>query len=674
MSRINAFSILDDSDDESKFISTGKQTNFDVLLNKSNEISFDESNEPNNISENKLEYQQVTSKQSKKNKNKNKNKNNNNNMIESVNNLIIEQSECLTKSNSDSLIESTANITINTTDVISNDVTINRRVWVDDESDIPITKSTSTRVFNSDDQINDDNLNSNSNISGSNFYRKMDGNKKKSQEHVHRIFKSDSFESSNLQNIQSNQLDQSDNWVSVADKRKTGKNRKFGQSEQNEIINADGIKKKSFNAPLGPRKEELKLPAYYQTRSSDSNYVIYPSEYDWVKSVGGLEKSADKTDALLSGILYRAIDYCEKYSKQNKLYAKFNPEFKNGRIVIDENLIEEKVDLVLRETLSIVIHRLIKSDSKHAIASIIGIGDANHAKNIPLYRILPFDSLIHTPYEHSESTKAFLRLKRKYIDDLKISQNLKKIYNSNDVNAANLRIKTIENRWNNYILQSVWNGNNPIHDCLYYGAIETFTYLISHYYKKSMFVELNEMMSVPNALNETHLDIIKNGRTECEKRSDYIIREKHFHQCSVLYNRTIISLRAHMDSLIQSEADNILSKTITTENSDATNQINQINQINQTNQTNQTNQINQTNANDFDGDNLNVCGLITTCDIEGMINHITKCAARPNGLRIVKKTFELWQSTVESDLTHQYEDYLEDVKYQTKDIYDAAFA
>ena len=241
-----------------------------------------------------------------------------------------------------------------------------------------------------------------------------------------------------------------------------------------------------------------------------------------------------------------------------------------------------------------------------------------------------------TNLSHSNGANSYLRIKHSYINDCRTIQNKKGNYSTKEINDASVRIKNTEKKWLDYILQSVWNGNNPIHDCLYYGANQSFECLLEHYYKLNMHSELNKMMIEPNIQNESHFDIIANGKKACEKQSSFIIRNAQFVDCEKLYNRTIISLQNYIK--IDEKLEKLEIKEKLVEN------------------------------NVSDGDNVNVYSLINNGDIDGMIAHINR---NKDNKEIINKTLEIWQSTVDGDKTGQLVDYLDDLKFQTKDIIDS---
>jgi len=386
--------------------------------------------------------------------------------------------------------------------------------------------------------------------------------------------------------------------------------------------NQSDVKKKSFSQPVIQRTETIKLPDYYKTRVGEEQniYEIPQSEYEWIKRVGALEK-ANSVGEMWNGIMACAIAYYEnkQFLQRNKFFAnKLNSE-----LAFNQSKQEELIELICMQTTAILFHRLVKSDSAETVKILL--------KSLPLYKAVPGNPVDMSSLSRSNGANAYLRIRHAYINDLRTIQNKKGISDKLEMDDASIRIKNTETKWLQYILQSVWNGNNPIHDCLYYGACTSFECLLEHYLKLNMHIELNIMMLEPNIQNETHVDIVKNGRKACEKQSSFIIRNVQFEECEKLYNKTIELLKNYKKDVdIFETNDNI---------SDVTSQ----------------------------GDNDNVYSLINNGDIDGMIAHINR---NKNNSTIIKKTLEIWQSTVDMDKTGQLVDYLEDLKYQTKSIID----
>lgn len=380
------------------------------------------------------------------------------------------------------------------------------------------------------------------------------------------------------------------------------------------------IKKKSFTQQHVQRTEIIQLPDYYKTRlGEDKNvYEIPQGEYKWIKCVGALEKANSLKD-MWSGIMSCAISYFEnkEFLQSNKFFAnKINSDF-----TFDESKQNEFIELICIQTTAILFHRLVKSDSVENVKCLL--------QNLPLYKVVSGNPVEMTHLSKSNGAHAYNRIKYQYMNDLRISQNKKGTYSLDEINISLKRIKDTEHRWINYILQSSWNGNNPIHDCLYYGACQSFECLLEQYFKLNMQNELNRMMLEPNIQEETHVDIVHNGKKKCEQHSNYIIRKGQFEKCEQLYNRTIYTLKNYSKFTSTFDDD---------EKSDAS-----------------------------DGDTGTVHSLIINGDIEGMISHINR---NKDDLNIVKKTLEIWQSTVDIDKTGQLIDYLDDVKFQTKEILD----
>lgn len=450
------------------------------------------------------------------------------------------------------------------------------------------------------------------------------------------------------------------------------------------------IKRKSFTTSIVKREGALELPAHYQQRSGANEFEIPQCEYPFIRRIGGLEKSESK-DNMFRGLMACAISY---YADKNLILK--NKHF-IGRLSVNEKDQEDLIEEICMQTVAIFFHRSIKSDSD-AVKVI--------CNNLPLYRAVPGNPADMTPIKNSEAASAYIRLRHRFMQDLRVSQS-KGMFAQADVDAAAARVMITTKKWNDYILQSVWNGNNPIHDCLYYGADSALEYLLSTYYKLGMFSELSKMMLEPNNQNETHAVIMFNGMKVCESSSTFIIRRKQFAKCKTLYEKTIMSLKSHFDSLdtkaIDTKADSGLdlssestvSSIVTCGNLWCTSTVSgtcdcasviagrkvvSIDSVDSdktvcggagiatiVSASDCVKFKTSTETTDSDGDDGNVCTLMTSGNIEGMINHIQRCGKADN-LDIYNKTITLWKATVDSDATGQYGDYLEDTLYQVAEI------
>jgi hypothetical protein len=273
---------------------------------------------------------------------------------------------------------------------------------------------------------------------------------------------------------------------------------------------------------------------------------------------------------------------------------------------------EELLELILIQTFSILFHRSIKSDTVDIIKIILS--------NLPNYRIISGNPLENTPLANTNGALLYQKIKSKWI---KLNRNLinaKKYEDNIKIEEYTSSIKTIENKWMNYIIQSIWNGNNPIHDCLYYGSSMCFDYILEYCYEKNLYDILTNMMSVSNGQNESHKDIVCNGKKSCEKDASYIIRKIHYTKCETLYNKTIelLQTKINNDNLFIDEYDNI-------------------------------------NAND----NINVIDMLMNKDNNIIINYIINYT-KLNQYDIIIKTFKIWDDMVKNndDLTN----YLSDIK------------
>jgi len=413
------------------------------------------------------------------------------------------------------------------------------------------------------------------------------------------------------------------------------------------------IPKKVLESRPPARQGNISLPSYYGIRLNTSVFEIAMCEYDWIKRVGGLEKSTT-IEHMFKGAMACAISYYENYMTKNKFFQ--------DKISLDIKDQEKTIELICIQTTAILFHRLIKSDSVEIVKTIL--------KNVPLYRTVSGNPSDKATTRESHGSSLYMSVRRKFIDDLRIThKKTTTSYTEEEIADAQKRIMETENRWKEYILQSVWNGNNPIHDCLYYGAKSSLEFLLCHLFENGMHEELNNMMLVRNIQNESHVDIVGNGRKACEAQGSLnIIRKKQYIECEQLYNKTIETLCKHMDSTIDDEVKNILGLTVEPDLIDGdVSSVDVDKDI-----TMETSQLDSVvpsvsdsvveDESDAEGDNVNIYSLISNGNVEGMAKHIDRCAK--NGkFDIMHKTFDVWRQTASTDTNGELGDYISDVEF-----------
>jgi len=452
------------------------------------------------------------------------------------------------------------------------------------------------------------------------------------------------------------------------------------------------VTKKSFSAKPVENKTPLKLPEYYNVRSAENPYEIYQSEYEWVRRVGGLEKS-ETIDHMYKGTMACAISYFDNYMRTNGFFK--------DKISANLNVQDDLIELICMQTTAILFHRLIKSDSSEIAKTIL--------KNLPLYR-----TVSGNPSERCNSkvptngSAAYLRVRRKFINDLRTSQtgSTDKACCDGDADdsvdntlvstsdeeriaatraAAKARVVATEKKWLHYILQSVWNGNNPIHDCLYYGAKSSLEFIFCYCIEQGMPHQLYRMMIEPNIQNETHSMVLKNGINACDEHGSLnIIRRKQYNECSKLYENTEKLLRAQINNLIKEEADEIISMTTVNSNklsNDVDSPKSEVEKdsaeekvkalmnndsVPKDNKDNTEDNTEDNAENNAEGDNVNICSLISNGDVEGMAKHIERCAKKQQ-FGIITKTFAFWKAAADADHTGQLHDYMSDVSFLCED-------
>jgi hypothetical protein len=425
---------------------------------------------------------------------------------------------------------------------------------------------------------------------------------------------------------------ESEDWSEVTTKKKFNKfqNDSYSQKEYENKHTRDGInaenseyKKKTFtNVPVIPKKENLILPEYYSKRTIGNIYEIPQFEADWIKRIGAVLKSTT-VEQMQKSLIQSAIVYFDNYKNSNKYFIdKINKDDKQ------EELLEE----IIIQTVSIFVHLLIKQDTIITIKDII--------ENFPSYRNIIGQHITNSQQEkRTNGENIYMSLISKWIEQRKILHISKKQpekYTKTDIDNAKRFITMKENKWTNYVIQSVWNGNNPIHDCLYYGSCRTLEYILSYCMKSNMYIQLNTMMSVPNIQNETHIDIINNGMNSCKNKLEklgrkgaFTLRMEDFSKCKRFYNNTVDALRKHVTTLINHEADDILNNTINTN-------------------INSSLSIDDSDVSNY-GDTTNIVELLQSNDMQGMISHIVKCGNLKNANEVITSTFNFWEDIAKSN-------------------------
>ena len=302
--------------------------------------------------------------------------------------------------------------------------------------------------------------------------------------------------------------------------------RDFPEYQESEFIEIkkEVKEKKVFSKPTKKNETNLVLPPWYQTISGTNKYEIVPYKPERVRQMGGLEKS-ESNEIMFQGIIACAISIFD-----DKEYMISNKYFRD-RYTVNYGEQEELLEDIMIQIASILFHRLIKSDSSLVLETI--------CNNLPLYSIVQGNPLEKTQFSRGVGANTYMRIKQKWIN-----LHRKTGKETEAVKQEKLKsIGDIKKKWTTYMLQSVWNGNNPIHDILYYGAINSFKTLLTQYNIHKMQKELYDMLSVANIQKENHRDIICAGKKACEESSNYLFRRRHFEDCENIYNNTIQDLK-----------------------------------------------------------------------------------------------------------------------------------
>ena len=473
-------------------------------------------------------------------------------------------------------------------------------VLSDDHSNIPTVNLSSKeqKVYRTFKPIVDKDIKDPSKLeSNDKTYRQFTSNKKE-----------DSAKDSNIEKITTHSTSDNISWTNI-DRSKnksysSNSYNKYKSNNTNEIIE-DTDKKRIIITNIPKKTNVESLPEYYNKRELNSKYEIpqCKDQSDWIKKVGGLEKSTTK-EGLTYGIIFNSIAFYENrdYMTKNQFYSN-----KLSTDIIEQEEIIEKLCI---NTTSIITHRFIKSDNHEYIKYIL--------ENLPIYSVV-HNRLDKTQYEKSIAANAYNRIKNRWIKYMHIIYHKDK-YSIHEFNEADEYKKKIEKKWREYVVQSIWNCNNIIHNIVWNASKECFKYISEFCYLNDMHEELAYMLNVPNNNNppESISLIISKGEALTTSKSN-IFKKQNYEECRRFINTL---LEAHKE--LKKEKKN-------------------------------------TNS----GDNDNVFDLIMNQDITGMIKHIKSCHDEGN-IEIINKTLELWNSTAETDESLQ--DCLEDVKFHIKDL------
>jgi len=387
-----------------------------------------------------------------------------------------------------------------------------------------------------------------------------------------------------------------------------------------------------------------KLPDHYTERDTSNMYQVHFTNNDLIRKIAGIEKSADIQS------MYRSIVICTIEFYSNPEYMMKNTFFRE-KMSMDQEQQEYVFLLALIQTISLLVHRLIRSDSIDNIRMIF--------ENLPLFDVLRTNPIENTKYSNSTGAIVFQSIKRKWINDMRVINGISKSTDSKPetISISQNRISRIKRMMYEHLLQSEWNGNNLVHSAMYYGSSKTMSYLLQIAMEKKMHVQLNKMLTVRNLIGESFNEIIQNGRTTAESQDKkmFMVKRKGFDECARLYTISIHTLREHFDSLVEQEANEILGIETENKSTDIAIPEELVETFEVTNQLSQQNQTSQ--KNDFD--DTNIIELLTSCNIEGMIDHIIKYH-KLGKLSVIKTTFNIWETVIKSQ--PQYEEYLSDVK------------
>ena len=412
------------------------------------------------------------------------------------------------------------------------------------------------------------------------------------------------------------------------------------------------FKTKSFTKTVAKpveNKVNEPLPEHYTKRDDNNEFQVQFNAAVFIKKVAGIEKSTNNQN-MYQSILNCAIEY---YSKPEYM---MNTTFFRSKMGIDNESQERVFMLVFVQVISLLVHRLIRSDSVDIIKAIF--------QNLPL-----FDAVSDQHIRRTGDAKAnenlgivvYERIRNRWISDMKIIKNISKRSDEEyfvELEKATERTESMKKMLFDHLFQSEWNQNNLFHSAMYYGASKTMNELIKLGTERKMYSQLNKMLTVKNGINETYGDILTSGLADAEKNdkrnnvSNILFRKKAFDECRRLYGLCMEVLRAHSASLIEKEANAILSESGIDIDDDVS-----IPNIEMPNISSDVN-VEPTSGVSNDFDDTNTIEMLQSGNMEGMIDYIIKNHKLGN-VQNIRSTVGIWTNIATSD--SQYSDYLEDV-------------
>ena len=413
------------------------------------------------------------------------------------------------------------------------------------------------------------------------------------------------------------------------------------------------FKTKSFSKPV-IRSNEAKtnepLPEYYTKRDENNEFQVHFNSPTFIKKIAGIEKSTNNQN------MYQSIVNCtiEYYSKSEYM---MNTAFFRSKMGIDNESQEKVFILVFVQVISLLVHRLVRSDSVDIIKAIF--------TNLPL-----FDAVSDQHIRRTGDVKAnenlgivvYERIRNRWITDMKTIKNMSKrsdVGYFEELTKATERTESTKKMLFEHLYQSEWNQNNLCHSAIYYGAAKTMNELIKIGIERKMYIQLNKMLTVKNGINETYGEILTSGLNDAEKNdkrnnvSNFLFRKRSFDECRRLYGVSMTVLREHSASLIEKEANDILSESgieVDVDDSNLTIDMPIVSAVSE------NDKVPSSECNEFD--DTNTIELLQSGNMEGMIDYIVKNHKLGN-IQNIKSTIGIWKNIASSD--NQYEDYIVDV-------------
>ena len=316
----------------------------------------------------------------------------------------------------------------------------------------------------------------------------------------------------------------------------------------------------------------------FKSRKNYKYEIPFSGSYDkekiYIQELGRIESSAINSkegnyEDIVRDLVIKSIEYYDnKDLKQNNIYYK-------DLISLDEDIQEQTIEKLCIHTLGFALHRFIKSNNIIFTKFIL--------ENLPYYNLININ-YINCKFNEKESIGiiAFNKIYNKYINS-----------------SSNEYINQVNKFWTEYIINSIFNLNNIIHDACFYASYDVIQYIAEYCDINKLNSTLLNLIETPNLENET-----------CEILLDFLIPNKNktnAPKCKILLDKII--------NFINNKTDN------------------------------------DDNDDDIDnvfGDDNNICFMLLNEDYEEIIQYIINLNSEKKK-DIINKTLELWNLMIKDN-------------------------